>query len=341
VLVVSQAASTPSAAKPSAAGRKTLGENCFNRDNRDKAMARIPTVSPPAARDSADPSGRSAFRPSLAAGLYVVSTPIGNLSDVTHRAIAILGAVELVLAEDTRVTRKLFSALGIKARLAAYHDHSGPEAGERALSMIAEGRAVALVSDAGTPLVSDPGYRLVADAIARGLTVIPVPGPSAAIAALSASGLPSDRFMFVGFAPSKAGPRRAELLALANVPATLIFFESGPRLADCLAAMAEAFGDRPAVVAREITKLFEEFRRGPVTDLAAHYAAAGPPKGEIVVLVGPPAAPAAPDMAEVDAALLAALESDGVKAAAKRVAAQMGLSATVLYARAQALKDGS
>ncbi len=258
---------------------------------------------------------------------------------MTHRAIAILGAVSLVLAEDTRVTRKLLSALGISARLASYHDHSGPEAGERALSLIAQGQAVALVSDAGTPLVSDPGYRLVTAAIEQGLAVIPAPGACAVTAALSASGLPSDRFFFAGFLPVKSGARRAELNALAAVPGTLIFFESGPRLADSLADMAQTLGDRPAVVAREITKLFEEFRRGLLPELAAHYADAGAPKGEIVVLIGPPPAPPAPSDQAVDAALIEALGTQGVKAAAKAVAAQLGLSATVLYARALVLKD--
>lgn len=269
----------------------------------------------------------------------MVSTPIGNLSDVTHRAAATLSAVSLILAEDTRVTRKLLSALGITGRLASYHDHSGPEAGARALDLIAAGEAVALVSDAGTPLVSDPGYRLVQEAIARGLKVIPVPGASAPIAALSASGLPSDRFLFAGFLPVKAGARASALGALKAVPATLLFFETGPRLAESLAAMAKVLGDRPAVVAREITKLFEEFRRGSLSALAAHYQEAGAPKGEIVVVVGPPGPAEPPDAADVDEALLAAIATLGVKAGAKAVAAQFGLSAQALYARALQLKD--
>jgi 16S rRNA (cytidine1402-2'-O)-methyltransferase len=277
----------------------------------------------------------------LAPALYVVSTPIGNLSDVTHRAIVTLSSADLVLAEDTRVTRKLLSALGISARLASYHDHSGPDIAERAMDVVAGGGAVALVSDAGTPLVSDPGYQLVQAAIARGLAVIPVPGASAVIAALSVSGLPSDRFFFAGFLSAKAGARRTELAALVGVPSTLVFFESGPRLAESLAAMAEILGDRPAVTAREMTKLFEEFRRGPLSALATHYAEAGAPKGELVVLVGPPLPAEAPSAEAVDNALLGAMAGHGVKAAAKIVAAEFGLSATALYARALALKDGA
>jgi 16S rRNA (cytidine1402-2'-O)-methyltransferase len=305
----------------------------------DEPMTRIPSNLPTTAPDAPDPSGPERARLSLEPGLYVVSTPIGNLSDVTHRAAATLSAVSLILAEDTRVTRKLLSALGITGRLASYHDHSGPEAGARALDLIAAGEAVALVSDAGTPLVSDPGYRLVQEAIARGLKVIPVPGASAPIAALSASGLPSDRFLFAGFLPVKAGARASALGALKAVPATLLFFETGPRLAESLAAMAKVLGDRPAVVAREITKLFEEFRRGSLSALAAHYQEAGAPKGEIVVVVGPPGPAEPPDAADVDEALLAAIATLGVKAGAKAVAAQFGLSAQALYARALQLKD--
>ena len=308
-------------------------------DNTDEPMTRIPSNLPTTASVSSDPSGPGRARLSLEPGLYVVSTPIGNLSDVTHRAAATLGAVSLILAEDTRVTRKLLSALGISARLSSYHDHSGPEAGAHALDLIEAGEAVALVSDAGTPLVSDPGYRLVQEAIGRGIKVIPVPGASAPIAALSASGLPSDRFLFAGFLPAKAGARLSALAELKAVPATLIFFETGPRLAESLVAMAQVLGDRPAAVAREITKLFEEFRRGTLAELAAHYEAAGAPKGEIVVVIGPPGPAEAPDEADVDEALRTAIATLGVKAGAKAVAAQFGLSAQTLYARALALKD--
>jgi 16S rRNA (cytidine1402-2'-O)-methyltransferase len=329
----------PAAARATAARFKPLGEMPWCEENGFEPMTRIPNDLPPAEPSDLDPTGPGAPRLLLAKGLYVVSTPIGNLSDVTHRAVATLGAVSLILAEDTRVTRKLLTALGIKGRLEAYHDHSGPAVAERALGLIAQGEAVALVSDAGTPLVSDPGYRLVAEAVARDLPVIPVPGPSAVIAALSASGLPSDRFFFAGFLPVKAGARRTELEALKAIPGTLIFFESGPRLAASLAAMTEVLGPREAVIAREVTKMFEEFRRGPLATLASHYAEVGPPKGEIVVLVAPPHPEAAPDDALVDAALRAALEERGVKAAAREVAAQFGLSVTQLYARALALKE--
>jgi len=318
---------------------RSLADKAEAADKISEPMTRIPSSLPSPASDRSDPSGPDRARLSLEPALYVVSTPIGNLSDVTHRAAATLGAVSLILAEDTRVTRKLLSALGISGKLASYHDHSGPEAGQRALDLIAAGAAVALVSDAGTPLVSDPGYRLVRAAIAKGLKVIPVPGASAPIAALSASGLPSDRFLFAGFPPAKAAARRSALAALKDTPATLIFFETGPRLAESLAAMAATLGDRPAAVAREMTKLFEEFRRGSLQELAAHYDAAGAPKGEIVVVVGPPGPAEPPSEDEVDAALRAAILESGLKAGAKAVAAQFGLSAQALYARGLALKD--
>lgn len=274
--------------------------------------------------------------PPLEAGLYVVATPIGNLRDITLRALDILGSVDRLYAEDTRVARKLLDAYGLQPKLGAYHDHNAEAARAEILAALARGERVALISDAGTPLVSDPGFKLARAAIEAGHRVVPAPGASAALAALVVSGLPSDRFLFAGFLPAKAGARRAALAELADIPASLILFESGPRLAEVLADMAAAFGPRPAAVARELTKLFEETRRGALDQLAAHYAAAGAPKGEIVVVVGPPAA-AEVDDAALDAFLTAALER-GVKEAAHAAARELGVARKRAYARALQLK---
>ena len=225
----------------------------------------------------------------LAPALYLVATPIGNLGDITLRALETLAAADILACEDTRVTRVLLDRYGIGQRATSYHEHNSDEAGPRLIEALADGRSVALCSDAGTPLISDPGYRLVEQALAQGLRVVPIPGASAALAALTASGLPSDAFLFAGFLPVKDGQRRTRLAALKATPATLIFFESPRRVADSLAAMADVLGDRPAAVGRELTKAFEEMRTGTLTALAAHYAEATTPKGEIVVVVGPPA----------------------------------------------------
>ena len=193
----------------------------------------------------------------LSPGLYVVATPIGNLGDVTLRALSILAGADAVLAEDTRVSRKLLDRYGIDTPLSPYHEHNAAEARPRALRRIAEGAALALISDAGTPLISDPGYRLVADAVAQGLAVVAAPGPFAALAALCVAGLPTDRFFFEGFLPPRSAARRERLNALAAVPGTLIFYESPGRIAETLADLAQELGDRPAAVARELTKLHE------------------------------------------------------------------------------------
>ena len=214
----------------------------------------------------------------LQPGLYVVSTPIGNLRDITLRALDVLAAADEVLAEDTRVAGKLLSAYGVKARLSPYHDHNGAERRPELLRKLSEGARIALVSDAGTPLVSDPGWKLAHEALEAGHRVFPIPGASAMLAGLVASGLPSDRFCFAGFLPPKQGARTQSLESLKAVPATLIFYESGPRLADTLADMASVLGaGRQGAVARELTKLFEETRRGTLADLAAHYAEAAAP----------------------------------------------------------------
>lgn len=273
----------------------------------------------------------------LAPGLYVVATPIGAARDVTLRALDILRSADLVAAEDTRRARKLLEIHGVRrdARtILPYHDHNGAAQRPRLLAALAEGRSVALVSDAGTPLVADPGFRLVAEAVAAGLRVVAAPGASAILAALAVAALPTDRFLFAGFPPPRAGARRRALAELAAVPATLVFYESPRRLAESLEAMAGALGpDRPGAVCRELTKRFEEVRRGPLRALAAGYAAEAEPKGEIVVVVGPPAAAPAGEDA-LDAALAAAMDGASLKDAAAAVAARLGLPRRRVYARA-------
>jgi 16S rRNA (cytidine1402-2'-O)-methyltransferase len=274
-----------------------------------------------------------------APGLYLVATPIGHAQDLTLRARELLSRVDAVACEDTRVTAKLLMLHGIRAPLVAYHEHNAERMRPVLLARLRAGEAIALVSDAGTPLISDPGYKLVREAAAEGLPVTALPGASAVLTALILSGLPSDRFLFAGFLPAKATARRATLTELKNVPATLIWFETGPRLAASLGDAADILGDRPAAVARELTKLHEEVRRDTLPALAAHYEAAGAPKGEIVVVAGPPSPAAAPSADDVDAQLHAALRRSGVREAAETVAAATGLPRRQLYARALALKD--
>ncbi|TXS95158.1 16S rRNA (cytidine(1402)-2'-O)-methyltransferase [Parahaliea aestuarii] len=220
-------------------------------------------------------------------GLYVVATPIGNLGDISRRALEVLAAADLVAAEDTRTTRNLLAKFNIDNQVLAYHDHSDARAGRRILDCVTGGGVVALVSDAGTPLISDPGYRLVRDAQEAGLVVFPVPGPCAAVAALSASGLPTDRFLFEGFLPGKATARQGRLAELAQRPETLVFYEAPHRVLECLADMVEAFGaEREALLARELTKAFETLRRAPLADLQTFVAAdSNQQRGEIVLVV--------------------------------------------------------
>lgn len=286
-------------------------------------------------REKGEPNGRAG--PSkLSPGLYIVATPLGNLGDITQRAVAVLREADVIACEDTRVTGRLLQALGLsRPRLVRYDDHAGDNAQSSLIDEVRAGRAVALVSDAGTPLIADPGYRLVRAAQEAGLPVRTVPGPSAMIAALSIAGLPSDRFLCSGFLPQRAGPRRKALAELAPVPATLVILEAPHRLAESLADMASVLGPREAVVARELTKLFEETRRGTLQSLAAHYAEAGPPKGEIVVVVAPPSADAPAETGEaLDARLERALETESVRDAAAAVAAATGLPRRRVYARA-------
>jgi 16S rRNA (cytidine1402-2'-O)-methyltransferase len=283
--------------------------------------------------------GLAAEAEPLSPGLYVVATPIGNLKDVSFRALSVLAAADAVLAEDTRVTKTLLAHYGITTPLVAYHEHSNEAVRERMIHRVREGQALALVSDAGTPLVSDPGYKLVKAAIEEGLPVTPIPGPSAVMTALVVSGLPTDRFFFEGFLPPKSAARRTRLAEIGTIPGTLMLFEAPHRLPEMLADAAAVLGERQAVVARELTKMFETVRRGTLPDLAAAFATEGPPKGEIVVLIGE--ATKAMQAAEVDAVLDdklgTALATHSIKDAAALVADELGIPKREAYARALAL----
>jgi 16S rRNA (cytidine1402-2'-O)-methyltransferase len=271
----------------------------------------------------------------LSPGLYIVATPIGNLGDITARAITILRGVAAVACEDTRVTGKLLHHLGIKQKLIRYDDHASDATRDYLLALAAEG-PVALVSDAGTPLISDPGYKLVRAAREIGVAVTSAPGVSAAVMALTLSGLPSDRFLFAGFLPSKDKARRAALQELAAIPATLVLYETSPRLTDSLAAIGEELPRREVAVARELTKKFEECRTGSAEDLIAHYTA-HQPKGEIVLVIAPPGEGAAVEY-DVDTLLRAELVGSKPSQAAGAVAKLTGQDRKTLYARALELK---
>lgn len=323
------------AAKLSAAAVFTLGARGNRGDDLANAMNNPSTDPNEIGRDRI---GARSASPPPEPGLYVVATPIGNLRDITLRALDVLGAVDRVYAEDTRVARKLLDAYGLRPKLGQYHEHNAETAREEILAALGRGESVALTSDAGTPLVSDPGYKLARAVIEAGHRVFPIPGASALLAGLVVSGLPSDRFLFAGFLPPKQSGRRTALTELSDVDATLVFYESGPRLADSLADMAEVLGPRPAAVARELTKLFEETRRGALEELAAHYAEAGGPKGEIVVIVGPPPPKGEVSDEALDSFLLAALPR-GVKDAAAEAARDLGVPRKRAYARALELKE--
>ncbi|RVQ69103.1 16S rRNA (cytidine(1402)-2'-O)-methyltransferase [Croceicoccus ponticola] len=272
---------------------------------------------------------------SLYPGLYIVATPIGNLGDLSARALAVLKACVAVACEDTRVTGKLLHHAGIKQRLIRYDDHADGSVRERLLAMATQ-EAVALVSDAGTPLISDPGYKLVREARERGIAVVSVPGPSALIVALTLSGLPTDRFLFGGFLPVKDKARRDVLGELGAVRATLVFYETSPRLLDALAAIEAVLPGREVAVARELTKKFEECRSGSVAELTDHYTS-HPPKGEIVLIIAPPGEASTDDL-DIDALLQAELADHKPSQAAARLAREYGLDRKVLYARALELK---
>lgn len=268
-----------------------------------------------------------------------MATPIGNAADITLRALATLRAATVIACEDTRTTAKLLAIHGISRPLIAYHEHNAAVSGPAILARLQAGEAVALVSDAGTPLVSDPGYRLVRRCVEAGLPVTPIPGPSAVLAALSVSGLPTDRFLFAGFPPPRQAARRRFLEALSRTQTTLVLFEAPQRLAASLADMAEVLGPREAAVCRELTKLFEEVRRSPLPDLARHYAEEGAPKGEVSLVIAPPPPAEGASAAELDALIEEALEAgDSVRSAADRVAAESGRPRREVYARALALR---
>jgi 16S rRNA (cytidine1402-2'-O)-methyltransferase len=269
---------------------------------------------------------------SLPPGLYIVATPIGNLGDLTSRAADTLNRVDYILAEDKRVTAKLLAHIGAKAPMMAYHDHSDEKLRQRILGDLGT-KAVALVSDAGTPLISDPGYKLVRAARMAGLAVHTLPGPSAVIAALTLAGLPTDRFLFLGFLPAKAKARADQIAEIAAVRASLVLYESGPRLGDTLAALAEILGDREAVVARELTKLHEECVSGSLNQLANRYAGT-PPRGEIVIVVAPPPKPGPATSSDLDEALDDALARLSPSRAAAEVAERLRLPRKQVYARA-------
>lgn len=275
----------------------------------------------------------------LAPGLYLVATPIGNLSDVSLRALAILARASLIAAEDTRHSKKLLSHFGIRTELTPYHEHNAKQERPKILARIRAGAAVALISDAGTPLISDPGYKLVRDALDEGLTVISIPGPSAVLAALTSAGLPTDTFLFVGFLPPKAGARQARLAALKDVPATLVVFETPQRLAQSLADMAEVLGPRESVVARELTKLHENVMRGTLDGLGKTIKAQAP-KGEVVVVVAPPAA-VGTDVgdAHIVEALQVAFQTSSFRDAVREVAQALNVKRSRVYELGLALTD--
>ena len=306
-------------------------------------MSQARTTSP-SRRDDQEPrrsyslDGHIIAAAALAPGLHIVSTPIGNLGDITLRALATLAAADLIACEDTRVTRKLLDRYAIAAPLTPYHDHNAATARPKLLQKLADGAAVALVSDAGTPLISDPGYKLVRAAQEAGHAVTAIPGASSALAALTVSGLPSDQFFFAGFLPTKQTARRARIAELARMPATLILFEAGPRIAETLTDLAADFGERDAAVCRELTKLHEEIRRGPLARLAGE-GAEQETRGEFVVVIAPPPAAAAPAEDETDALLRAALARTSLKDAVGEVAVATGLPRRTLYQRALALAE--
>jgi 16S rRNA (cytidine1402-2'-O)-methyltransferase len=284
---------------------------------------------------------QSELRQSLAPGLYVTATPIGNAADITLRALNVLCHCDAIVAEDTRVTSRLLAIHGISRPLLCYNDHNGPSMRPKLLAKLAAGARLALVSDAGTPLVSDPGHKLVRAAREAGIAVHPIPGASAVLAALAIVGLPTDHFFFAGFLSSKQGERRTALSRFAAVPGTLVFYESAHRLAEALADMAEILGPREAAVARELTKLHEEVRHGTLDALATYYGTSPPPKGEITLLVGPPSAKDALPDAEIDALLEQALRFMPVSAASALIAQAGKLPRRAVYARALALQAKS
>ena len=286
-------------------------------------------------------AGQAVEAPALTVGLHIAATPIGNLGDITLRALEALAGADVIACEDTRVTRKLLGRYAIETPLTPYHEHNAAEARPKILRRLAAGEAVALVSDAGTPLVSDPGFKLVAAVRAAGHPVTALPGASATLAALTVAGLPTDRFFFEGFLPPKESARRARIAELARIPATLVLFETGPRLGASLADLAAGLGAREAAVCRELTKLHEEVRPAPLPDLARHYGVEAETRGEIVLVIAPPADVTQPGAGEVDDLLRRAFVRLSVKDAVSEVAAATGMARREVYQRALALaKEG-
>lgn len=283
-------------------------------------------------------SAPSSETTALPPGLYIVATPIGNLGDLSPRAAHLLANAHVIAAEDTRVTARLLAHIGVKVPMLPYHDHNADAVRPRLIARMAN-EVVALVSDAGTPLISDPGFKLVRDSRAAGITVVTLPGPCAAIAALTLAGLPTDRFLFAGFLPVKAGARKTAIAEIGAVRATLILYESAGRTAATLTALAQLLGDRPAAVAREISKRFEETVDGSLSALAARYADT-PPRGEVVIIVGPPGDAPVADAATLDQALAVAMAQQSLNPAVAQVAEQLKLSRKIVYARALALRAG-
>ncbi len=274
----------------------------------------------------------------LEPGLYVTATPIGNLGDITYRAVAALKSADLILCEDTRQTAKLCAAYDIRTPRSPYHDHNGERVRPGIIKKLQDGARICLVSDAGTPLISDPGYKLVREARDAGVKVMPLPGPCAAIAAVSAGGAPTDQFLFAGFPPPKPGARAKFLNEISAITTTLVFYETGARLVASLTAMADAFGDRQAAVARELTKMHEEYREGSLSELVTHFENS-PAKGELAIIVHPDE-PKKTTPEETDAFLIDALRSMGVKDAAAAAARSLNISRSIAYNRALQLKDG-
>src|SRR5712671_3119576 len=283
-------------------------------------------------------AGRVIEAPRLASGLHLVATPIGNLRDVTLRALETLAAADIVACEDTRVTRKLFDHYGLATPMMSYHDHNAETARPKILDMLAAGKSVALVSDAGTPLISDPGFKLVREACAGGHAVTAAPGASAVLMALSVAGLPTDRFFFEGFLPAKELARRTRIVELSRIPATLVLFESGPRIAAALGELAAGLGRREAAVCRELTKLHEEVRRGDLARLAGDYAGQADVRGEIAIVVAPPQPQPEASIADLDSLLRTALNRVSLKEAVAEIVAATGSPRRLIYQRALALR---
>ena len=278
-------------------------------------------------------AGHEAAAPAIAPGLYLVATPIGNLGDIGLRALGVLAAADVIACEDTRVSRRLTDHYGIATPLTPYHEHNAAEARPKILGRLAAGETVALISDAGTPLISDPGYKLAREASSLGYSVTAIPGPSSVLAALSLSGLPTDRFFFEGFLPPKEFARQKRISELARTPATLVLFETGPRIAAALADLAHGLGPREAAVCRELTKLHEEVRRTPLDMLARNYANGAETRGEFVIVIAPPVEQPA-EAEDIDALLRRALARVSVKDAVSEVASATGASRRDVYQRA-------